>query len=164
MNRKGRKMKALSHITSRRSAGFTLPELLAVVCIISLLMTASFGALARARKMARITKAEVQLRELINAWTQYYTTYEEWPSNMEGARDVDATGVLLAPLTDANHADNPYGIVFLNFSGSGPYRDPWGQMYRLSTSSGGNSSSGREKGLTILETTVALPKRIVPIP
>lgn len=157
-------MKEFSHITSRNIAGFTLPELLAVVCIIALLMTASFGALARARKMARITKAEVQLRELVNAWTQYYTTYEEWPSNMEGARDVDATAVLLGPLTDANHGDNPYGIVFLNYSGTGPYRDPWGQIYRLSTSSGsGGSSSGRDKGVTILETTVALPRRYIPI-
>lgn len=157
-------MKANLHTSPSNIAGFTLPELLAVVCIIALLMTASFGALARARKMAKETKAEVQLRELVNAWTQYYTTYEEWPSNMEGARDVDATAVLLAPLTDAKHADNPYGIVFLNYSGTGSYRDPWGQIYRLSTSSGsGGSSSGRDKGITTLETTVALPRRYVPI-
>lgn len=139
-------------------AGFTLAELLAVMLIISLLMTASFGSLFRARELAKRAKAEAELRELVNAWGQYYTTYWEWPASVGNGREVDVTANLLAPLVDPSNGDNKYGIVFLNFSGTGAYKDPWGGTYKL-TFGGPGSSGGRQRRI-IQEATLALPERI----
>lgn len=145
--------------------GFTLAELLAVMLIISLLMTASFGSLFRARELAKRAKAEAELREMVNAWGQYYTTYWKWPASVGNGREVDVTANLLAPLTDPANGDNKYGIVFLNFSGTGAYTDPWGGTYRLTFRSPRSSGSGsNDRSMTIQEATVALPGRItVPV-
>ena len=143
-------------------AGFTLVELLAVISIIALLTAASLGSLFRARAFAKRAKAEAELRELVNAWGQYYTTYWEWPSSLNGAREVEVTSSLLEPLTDPANGDNKYGIVFLNYSGTGTYKDPWGSAYRLTFS--GRDSSGGNRHTIVQEATVALPERVtVPV-
>ena len=80
-----------------RDSAFTLPELLTVIAIVALLMTASVGSLNRARFFAKRTKAEVQLRELVNAWKQYYTTYGAWPQSIRPGRYNPVTAELLLP-------------------------------------------------------------------
>ncbi len=134
--------------------GFTLPELMTVICIVALLMTASFGAMSKARELAKKAKASAQLRELVNAWTQYLTTYKEWPNGLSGATDQEVSDNLLAPLIDAG--ENELGIVFLNYTpGAGSYNDPWGEPYRLSFGMKRNENSDRNK--TAYETTISLP-------
>lgn len=138
---------------ARGRSGFSLPELLVVVAIIGLLMAASFGSMARAREQAKRTKAEAQLRELINAWQQYYTTYGSWPWN--GERET--TAATLDPIVNPDNNNNKFGVVFFNHSGRGPLNDPWGTPYRLTF--GVPNSTDQDRNLTTFETTVALPRR-----
>jgi prepilin-type N-terminal cleavage/methylation domain-containing protein len=145
----------------KRTSGFTLPELLTVIAIIALLMMASFGALSRARELGKRAKSEAQLRELVNAWQQYYVTYGKWPSRLNGQDDVEANATTLAPLTDPDDSDNEYGVVFLNADISGKLLDAWGNAYRLSFES---SSSGNDRNKIVFETSVALPRRISLMP
>lgn len=140
-----------------RRNGFTLAELLTVMCIIALIMTASFGAATKAREMGKKTKAEVQLRELVNAWTQYYQTYGKWPSGLSGAQMVETTSQMLSPLTDPDDSENGFGIVFYNYSGKGDFKDPWGNPYLLSF--GRPTSATGARAMTTFETTIALPRR-----
>ena len=93
--------------------GFTLPELLTVITIIALLMMATFGAISRARVMARRAKCEAQLRQLVSAWEQYYSTYGKWPRRVDG-RTVDTTASNLRPISDSKDADNEYGVRWKN--------------------------------------------------
>ena len=136
-----------------RRDGFTLVELLTVICILALLMMASLGSLQKARELARKAKAETQLRELVNAWHEYYITYDELP--IENANETEVNASVLAPLTDAT--ENKYGIVFLNFTGTGYYNDPWGNPYRITV---GASGSSQERFPTTQEATIALPRRV----
>lgn len=146
----------------RSKAGFTLPELLTVVTIIALLMMASFGALTRARVLAKRTKAEAQLRELINAYEQYYATYGDWPSFIQAGRAVDVDSKILRPLTDPNYtSENPRGIVFLNINHTDEFLDPWKGKYKLMFETG---TSGGDRNKTAFEATVALPRRFTMAP
>ncbi len=141
--------------THRTRSGFTLIELMTVICILALLMTASFGSLRKARELAKKAKAETQLRELVNACSEYFVTYNQLP--IENARDMEVNASLLEPLTSAD--GNTYGIVFLNFSGTGNYNDPWGSPYRITT---GVSSASADRFTTVQEATIALPRCFEP--
>lgn len=143
------------------NAGFTLAELLTVVTIIALLMMASFGALSRARVLAKRTKAEAQLRELVNAWQQYYVTYGQWPSSIRPGQTVIANSSTLSPLINPNDSNNKYGVVFFNFDGTGAFNDPWGNAYQLGFEA---SAAGSDRNTTAFETTVALPRRFTMLP
>jgi prepilin-type N-terminal cleavage/methylation domain-containing protein len=142
---------------SSRKSAFTLPELLTVITISALLMMATFGAISRARVMARRAKCEAQLRQLVSAWEQYYSTYGKWPRRVDG-RTVDTTVSNLRPIFDAKDADNEYGVVFLNFTGTEDFKDPWGTPYRLTFDSV-RSTGSQDRNKTAFETTVALPVR-----
>ncbi len=56
-----------------RAGGFTLIELLVVIGIISVLMSIMLPALGRARKMARRVSESSNLRQMLIAYTCYYT-------------------------------------------------------------------------------------------
>lgn len=147
---------------SREKAGFTLPELLTVICIISILMASSFGALMRARALAKQVKASTQLRELVNAYTQYYITYNAWPSGLANVQDKDLTEDDIRPLFDPTM--NPNGIIFLKYNPTAMNRgflDPWKRSYRVSFGAEG-SARGGDRGKNVIQTTVALPKRYIP--
>ena len=146
-----------------RKSAFTLPELLTVITILSLLMMASFGSLARARALAKRAKGETQLRELVSAWQQYFTTYEAWPRSLAG-QTISASASTLSPLIDPDDSDNEYGIVFYNFSGTGSFDDPWGNPYRLKFGSVRTGGSSQDRSTTAFETTVALPRRMTLLP
>lgn len=150
------------------AAGFTLPELLTVIAIIALLMMASFGSLRRARELAKRTKAEAQLRELVNAWEQYFVTYGKWPSSLDGQKNVTTTANNLKPITDPSDSNNNLGIVFLNFEPTArdhsEFRDPWGKAYRLSFESSRRQSGNDDRSTTAFEATVALPRRFTMMP
>ena len=109
-----------------RRTGFTLVEMLAVIVLIGILMMAAGMSIRKAQHLARVTKAEAECRELVNAMLEYRGAFHEWPFNGNGPVSVAA----LKPLTDASA--NKRGIVFLNLSlTSGEWNDPWGQPYEV---------------------------------
>ena len=52
--------------------GFTLIELLVVIAIISLLSSIALASLSQARGKAKVTRASVEMREIVKAATRYY--------------------------------------------------------------------------------------------
>lgn len=114
--------------------GFTLVEMLVVTTMIGLLMTVSVMSAQKARTLARRTKAEAELREMVNAWLQYQAFYGEWPGDAKGKVDIEATDKLLGPIIDPKNNDNPLGVVFLGVTldQGDSFLDPWGVPYRVS--------------------------------
>jgi prepilin-type N-terminal cleavage/methylation domain-containing protein len=117
--------------------GFTLMEMLTVMVIISILIGVTGMAMVKARELARRTRAETELREMVSAWLQYHQLYKELPSVVRGKDNLNTTREVLDPLINAqNQKDNPRGIVLLNpklpFNARDEYIDPWGTFYRLS--------------------------------
>lgn len=122
-----------SKMKSPRS-GFTLVEMLVVTAMIGLLMTVCAMSAQKARTLARKTKAEGEMREMVNAWLQYQAFYGKWPEKAKGKIDVDATQELLDPISNASSSDNPLGVVFFGVTlpAGQKFCDPWGTPYRIS--------------------------------
>ncbi len=133
--------------------GFSLVEMLTVIAIIGILMGFTGVALAKARELARRTKAEAELREMVAAWLQYHQLYGEFPSDKN---NVQTSEELLDPLVNPENKDNWRGIVFLNLTLPEQeefFRDPWGTPYQLSFGTRDIPST------TTLRTTVTFPNR-----
>jgi prepilin-type N-terminal cleavage/methylation domain-containing protein len=132
------------HDCGRRA--FTLVELLAVIAIAAIIMSAVLSAYVQARRHAKVARAQAELRELLKAWSQYYLAYNGWPASLDGKTEVpmDYAGALqplYATLAGgAPNPDNPKGIPFLNIAppvaGQQYYQDPWKNPYRVSFTHG----------------------------
>ena len=114
--------------------GFTLIEMLVVTTMIGLLMTMSVMSASKARMLARKTKAEAELREMVNAWLQYQSFYGQWPSVAKGKIDTPVDEKMLGPIIDPANNENPLGVVFFNADTENgkKFLDPWGHPYRVS--------------------------------
>jgi prepilin-type N-terminal cleavage/methylation domain-containing protein len=109
-----------------RSGGFTLVELLTVIVLIGILMTAAGLSVRKAVELSRKTKAEAECRELVNAILEYKETFHKWPGDNSG----EVTASFLKPLIDPSA--NSRGLVFLNLTlDGGEWNDPWGQPYKV---------------------------------
>ena len=113
-------------------SGFTLVEMLAVIVLIGILMTAAGMSVRKANEIAKKTKAEAECRELVNALLEYRSVYGKWPGG-GASGEVEASVSFLKPLIDAGDKQgNPRGVVFLNLSlSSGSWNDPWGNPYKI---------------------------------
>ena len=114
----------------KKQQGFTLIEMLVVITMIGMLMAMISGSLISARLRARKARAEVQVRELANAWGQYYLLRGR-PAGI-GTSFTPMTRETMGPLItpDAN------GFVYLNITLKGeeesdPYLDPWKTPYHV---------------------------------
>ena len=133
-------------------------ELLSVIVIIGILLSAISMALSKARELARRTRAETELREMVAAWLQYHQLYGEYPSLVKDQNDLDTSRKILAPLIDPESDDNPRGLVLLNpklpFNDKDEYVDPWGTPYRLSF-----AQSEESEAKTAMRTSIVFPGR-----
>ena len=143
--------------THHARAAFTLVELLSVMVVIGLLVSALGMAVSKARELARRTRAETELREMVAAWQQYYQLYKEYPSVVNGKNDLPASRDVLGPLIDPESIDNPRGLVLLNpklpFNANDEYTDPWGTPYQLSF------AQAKTESTTAMRTSSGFPGR-----
>lgn len=108
---------------------FTLIEMLIVIALIAILMTMLISSFSQARYLAKRTKADAQLRQLISAWHEYFILYGEWPPFTGGDTDgVPMTYANLKYLIDPD--ENIRKLVLLNVTlksenNNEPYCDPW---------------------------------------
>lgn len=140
---------------------FTLIEMLIVIALAAILMSMIVGAFIQARYVAKRTKADAQLREMISAWHQYYLLYGLWPDDVLASAEVDMTYDKLDALIDPENLDeNPRGLVLLNVtlkseSPDEPYKDPWGNTYKLSF----KEPETDDEDQTALRLSVTFPNR-----
>lgn len=122
----------------RGNRGFTLVEMMAVMVIISIMVSALTVSLAGARKRARVVKAQVELRAIVDA----IRTYEEVhyddedgsspiPFSSENQNGLIANRATLSKLIDPKQ--NIEGVTYLNvrLSPGDQFLDPWGKPYRI---------------------------------
>lgn len=116
---------------SSQKSGFTLVEMLIVLGMLAILMASSFSGLTAARRQAKITKANTEVRQLISAWLAYDAVYNDWPSTPPGGGSIiEATEDNLRELLGKGSSST----VFLNAPMTGSpaaFRDPWGKPYQF---------------------------------
>jgi prepilin-type N-terminal cleavage/methylation domain-containing protein len=114
--------------------GFTLVEMLIVIGMLGILMAATFTSVARARVVARITKANTETRQLIGAILAFEAAEGEdffTALGISGEEPVEATEGNLAELLGMGQKTQ---IVYLNAPMRGiprAFRDPWGIPYQI---------------------------------
>ncbi len=113
--------------TSRGRGAFTLIEMMVVTGMLGVLMAVSVSGVGQARRQARITKANTEMRELINAWLSYEAAHDDWPVEISGDEIIADQSALKELL-----GENEEKAVYLNAQLSGGmFLDPWGHPYRL---------------------------------
>lgn len=142
MNEDGRKNDA-----GGRSLGFTLIELLTVVAIIMILVSLLIPAINGVRKNAQRARAQGDVATLVHALKQYYTDYQQWPTNLAPGFDdkglnnetsgyIEAGSNLISMLGGQDiRGNNPRLAVFMQLppqalNAAGEFVDPWGSPYR----------------------------------
>jgi len=124
------------------SAGFTLVELMTVVAIIGIMVSALTVSMASARKRARIVKAQAEVREIVSAVQAYEQAhFDDSDSLPFTGNDIEATRGNLAKLV----GDNSEKVVYLNARFlNGIMVDPWDKPYRIRVIEQSDSDSGNE--------------------
>jgi type II secretory pathway pseudopilin PulG len=152
-------------IGRRRSGGFTLLGLLAVIAIIAVLAGMLFPAIQSMLQAARRKKASTEAKALANAVKAYRNTYGRFPSQSQGAKDVtypdeidtvaDTVGnktrqwtIVGALMPD--DPQNPRQTTFLEIApqalkqdknGNKYYADPWGRPYVVAIDESGDKTT-----------------------
>ncbi len=111
-----------------RLSAFTMVEMMIVTGMLGIMMGLAAMGLGHAKKQARITKANAEVRELVNAWLSYESAYDDWPVDIEGD-ELEATESNLKELLGEGNADD---FVYLDAPMiGGAFRDPWGTPYKF---------------------------------
>jgi len=134
----------------RASTAFTLIEMMVVMGMLGILMGVAFSGIGKARTQARVAKANVEVRELINAWLSYEAAYDDWPVQINGELEATAGNLkdLLGKGDDA--------VVYLNAQlVNGAFRDPWGTPYKFRLL----SESGQDEVTETFSASIAFPNR-----
>jgi len=130
---------------------FTLIEMMIVTGMLAVLMGVAFSGFGQARRQSKITKANSEIRELMNAWLAYEAAYDDWPLELKGD-EIEATEENLKELLDGNQDQT----VYLNATmDRGAFRDPWGVPYRFRLILEDNQNRKTED----FEATVTFPNR-----
>lgn len=138
-------------LSNRNTMAFTLIEMMIVTGMLAVLMGTAFSGIGQARRQAKITKANAEIRELMNAWLAYEAAYDDWPLEMKGDM-IEATEENLKELLDGNQDQTVYLNVNMD---RGALRDPWGLPYRFRLVYEDNQNRMEED----FEATVTFPNR-----
>lgn len=149
-------MNSPANFQIRRSAAFTLVELLTVIAIIAVLMGLLFPTVGAVKESARKAQAKNDVTQLVTAVKAYYTEYGKYPvpsghsggdftyDGLNGNDNKNLMNILRAidGIGNSGHASNPRRIVFFEgteakepgrygFQTDGNFLDPWGNAYSI---------------------------------
>ncbi|MDD5708122.1 MAG: type II secretion system protein [Kiritimatiellae bacterium] len=99
----------------RSRAAFTLIELLMVVMVITMLFGILLSAIRTVQRHTLQTVTRAEIKNIENAWKQYFAHYQMWPTNPPPYR-IDAAMARSLQGVEANSAINPDSLVFMEFS------------------------------------------------
>lgn len=114
----------------RPSAGFTLVEMLVVICVITVLIGLTASATFSARQKAYTATAHQECEQIAAAFKAYWLAKGKWPIAAENWKDLDKNN-----MTKILGGDDDK-IVYLalddnQFETDGTYVDPWGNPYQI---------------------------------
>lgn len=135
---------------TKAGTGFTLIELLLVIVIIGILIGLLGTIFQTARTRSRRIKCSTETRELAKAWQAYYGAYDVLPAG--GVMDAGKVSVL--------QGNNTLKIKFMDFStdaAANGFRDPWGNLYRVTLSTPGLMTNWQYKTRVYLINKKAYP-------
>ena len=122
--------------TERRRAGFTLVEMLVVICVITVLIGLTASATFSARQKAYTATAHQECEQIAAAFKAYWLAHQKWPgSPWDNKNGVDWTNLNRDNLKKILGGDGD-GLVYLalddnQFEPDGTYADPWGNPYQV---------------------------------
>ena len=114
----------------RAAAGFTLVEMLVVICVITVLVGLTASATFSARQKAYTAAAHQECEQIAAAFKAYWLAKGKWPIKAENWTDLDKGNMKKILGGDDD------GIVYLSlddtqFETEGTYVDPWGNPYQI---------------------------------
>ena len=114
--------------------GFTLIELMVVIAMIAIFMTAVATSVGQTRERARMEKARSDVKvisQAILAWENYTRGGKNELEEMNDQEaDSSSLGFLLGQGETANSGQTP-AMLMAQLSAGGKMRDPWGTPYRI---------------------------------
>ena len=163
-------MGRIAERNANASTGFTLVEILIVVCVITVLIGLTASATASARQKSYIAAATTEVEQIAAAFKSYRL------ANPNGNWPHDTGGDWESVTDDNDGLKNLIGkgdaaVVFLDLPDdrleNGEFKDPWGHAYQFRTYSPGASGSGEagdgEAGRIVMkevvETVVSFPNQ-----
>ena len=121
--------------------GFTLLELMVVICMIALIIAALATSLTSAQERARTEKARSEVKATAQAILAYenFDRSNELPTMENRDADQSALGFLIGQGGNAESGGKIPALLMAALQSGGKMRDPWGTPYKISIRSGGAS-------------------------
>lgn len=119
--------------------GFTLLELMVVICMIALIIAALATSLTSAQERARTEKARSEVKAIAQAILAYENFDRELPTMENRDADQSALGFLIGQGGNAESGGKIPALLLAALQSGGKMRDPWGTPYKISIRSGGAS-------------------------
>ena len=120
-------MQALARTTGRRSAGFTLIEMIVVILIIGILIGVGAFTFGKAKDNARSAITRDTAKQIVDSWTLYQQTKYEWPASIPSTAEtvpLDSEACYLPTNSVSNFE------LKLEEKTSG-LKDSWGSLYSI---------------------------------
>ena len=118
--------------------GFTLMEMLVVLCVLGMIMAALTTSVASAQQRAKVARANAEVKSISQAILAYenYDQSHELPTMRDQDADKGTVGFLLGPGGSGESGKIP-ALLMAQLSSGGKMMDPWNTPYKISIREGG---------------------------
>lgn len=114
----------------RTKAGFTLVEILVVICVITILIGLTANATFSARQKAYKATATQECEQIASAFKAYWLRWQKWPTTASSWTPLDKKN--MAELLGKDEEKTVYlALDDDKFEADGTYVDPWGNPYEI---------------------------------